>query len=385
VPAAERIRHPAALGPPTVILVHDYLTQRGGAERVALEMARQFPGAPLLTTFYEPSTTFAGFQDVDVRPCLLSRLSPLRRDPRRAFPLLAGMITVRRAPAGIVLASSSGWAHGLRTRGPKIVYCHNPARWLYQPDDYFAALPRAARRAIARLLAPLRTWDRRAARSATRYLANSTVVAARIEKSYGITATVVHPPAGLLPDGPREPIPGIEPGYFLTIGRRRGYKNNELVCAAATAAGRRLVIVGGASADGGPGIVGVSDISDAQLRWLYANCAAVVAMSKEDFGLTPVEGFGFGKPCIALRAGGYLDSCVEGLTGTFVDEPDLHQLTRALRRFDPRRYSSSAITRHAQRFSPAEFGRLLRDEVARAAHPAPIASRIRDSGTARAV
>ncbi len=342
-----------------MVLAHDYLTQRGGAERVVLELARQFPRSPVLTSFYEPSSTFPGFGDVDVRPSRLSRLGFLRADPRRAFPVLAWLFSSRTAPGDVLLASSSGWAHGLRSNGPKVVYCHNPARWLYQPDDYFAALPVGVRYVLGLAMAPLRVWDRRAARSATVYLANSTSVARRIRAAYGIEARVVHPPGALSPDDPREPLPGVEPGFLLTVGRRRGYKNTELVCAAAERVGRRLVVVGGLperEVPWPPHIVGVRDISDAALRWLYANCGAVVAMSHEDFGLTPVEGFAFGKPCIALRAGGYLDSCDETVTGPMVDLATPDALAATLATFDERDVDADRIREHARRFSPRNFG-----------------------------
>lgn len=344
---------------PRVVLAHDYLTQRGGAERVVLELSRQFPAAPVLTSFYEPGTTYADFAGVDVRPCALSGVDLFRRDPRLAFPLLAFIFSWRRMPAGVLLASSSGWAHALRSQGPKVVYCHNPARWLYQPDDYFASLPRPIRRLISLLLAPLRAWDRRAARTATTYVANSTAVARRIEDVYGIRALVVHPPSCLRPEHTQQSVAGLEPGFLLTVSRRRNYKHSNLICQAAEASGRRLVAVGGIpDRPGGwpETIVGLYDISDAELRWLYANCSAVVAMSHEDFGLTPVEGFAFGKPCIALRAGGYLDSCVEDMTGPLVDGVDVDELTAVMSAFDERNYDAARIIDHARLFAPQAFG-----------------------------
>lgn len=359
-----------------MVLAHDYLTQRGGAERVVLELARQFPDAPVVTSFYQPEATYPGFGDVDVRPAALSRVPFLRADPRRALPLLAPLFSLRKVPPGVLLASSSGWAHALRSRGPKVVYCHNPARWLYQPHDYFAGLPGPVRSLISRGLAPLRVWDQRAARTAQVYLANSSSVARRVRAAYGIEAEVVHPPSALAADDPQEQPAGIEPGYFLTVGRRRGYKNTELVCAAAAAAGQRLVVVGGLPKRAEPWpdhLVGVEDISDDQLRWLYANCRAVVAMSQEDFGLTPVEGFTFGRPCIALRAGGYLDSCVEGVTGVFVDHPTVAELAGALSRFDERDYDRAAILAHAAQFSPPVFGSRIRAAVDRAVAAGPAA------------
>ena len=353
-----------------ITLAHDYLSQRGGAERVALEMTRAFPDAPLLTSVYEPAQTFPEFQQVDVRPTSLNRVRAWRREPRLAMPLIAPVISRVPACSGVLLCSSSGWAHGFRSLGPKIVYCHNPARWLYQPGDYFEVLGRAGPLAGASVRM-LRPWDRRAAASATLYLANSSSVARRIHSSYGIEAEVLHPPAALDPDGPQEAVAGIEPGFFLTVGRRRSYKNTGLICTAVERTpGARLVVVGGLPGrpGGWPGrINGVEQVSDAQLRWLYANCAAVVAVGREDFGLTPVEGFRFGRPSIVLRAGGYLDSCVEGSTSIFVDDVDPASLAMALRRFDPRDFDSETVRSHGQRFSPRRFADALRSMVSRVA------------------
>ncbi|WP_432505530.1 glycosyltransferase [Kineococcus arenarius] len=357
-----------------MVLAHDYLTQRGGGERVALELARQFPGAPLLTSVYDEATTFPEFAGRDVRPSVLNRWKVFRRDPRRAFALLAPVVSRMVVPEGVLVASSSGWAHGLRAHGPKIVYCHNPARWLYQPDDYFRALPRVVRRPLSAALAPLRHWDRRAAHTVDVYLANSTSVARRIEAAYGVRARVLHPPAGLDPAGPREAVPGVEPGFLLTVGRRRGYKNTSLVCEAVEQVpGARLVAVGGLP-DGrtwSDRLLGVRDISDAQLRWLYANCSAVVAMSREDFGLSPVEGFAFGKPSVVLRAGGYLDSGLEGVATLFVDEETASSLAAVLRDFDPAEFDPEKVRKHGERFSPAAFGRGLRAVVAEVLSEAP--------------
>ncbi len=123
--------------PGAVAIVHDYLTQRGGAERVVLAMHRAFPAAPIYTSLYEPDLTFPEFRDVDVRPSYLNRSQLLRRHHRLALPLLAHAFSKIEVDEKIVLCSSSGWAHGIHTTGTKLVYCHCPARWLYKRADYF--------------------------------------------------------------------------------------------------------------------------------------------------------------------------------------------------------------------------------------------------------
>lgn len=356
----------AGSGRPHVVLAADYLTQRGGAERVVLAIAQAFPAARIVTAAYHPEQTYPEFRTRAIETLWPDRVGPLRRDPRLAMPVLAQAWSSRPVDADVVLASSSGWAHGARTEGRKIVYCHNPARWLYQPDDYFGGAGGAMRaaRPLVRAASPLlRRWDRSAALSADLYLANSTSVRERIRRVYGIDAELLHPPVMLRPDDELDPVPGLEPGFLLTVSRARGYKNTALVVRAARrVAGARLVVVGHLEPeDEGGDVLSLSGISDARLRWLYANAGALVAASHEDFGLTPVEANTFGTPVVALRAGGYLDSITEGVNGVFFDREDEASAAEAieeLRRWDPDR---AAIAAHAARFGLDPFIARLRE------------------------
>ena len=221
----------ARRGAPRVVVVHDYVTQRGGAERVVLRLLQAFPGSTLVTSCWNPAATYPEFGDYHVETLWPDRVSPLRRDPRLAFPFLAAVFS-RHAVlnADVVVCSSSGWAHRIATTAPKIVYCHNPARWLYQPQVYFPTMPPWARRAVVAAMEPLRRSDKEAALSAARYVVNSSAVARRVKAVYGIDAQVVAPASGLAPDGPQEPLPGIDPGFLLTVGRPRSYKRTDVVC-----------------------------------------------------------------------------------------------------------------------------------------------------------
>lgn len=349
-----------------VTIAHDYLTQRGGAERVVLSLCEAFPSAELVTTVYEPRMTFPDFARRRIVASSAERVGALRRHVRALFPFIPLLIRSLPAAPDVLVASSSGWAHAVRSGGPKVVYCHNPARWLYQPADYFSALPAPASALIGKALRPLRAWDRRHALSASVYVANSTSVAQRIWQAYGLQARVVFPPVGIDAAGPAEPIEGLRPGYFLTVGRRRGYKNTRVVCEAIEQVpDARLVCVGGVPAgQWSSRIAGVQGISDGQLRWLYANAAAVIAVAHEDFGLTPIEGHAFGTPSIVLRAGGYLDSCVEGLNSRFIESDSVAELATAIAEFRADDYDAAAIRQHARRFSRAAFVAAMRSVVA---------------------
>jgi glycosyltransferase involved in cell wall biosynthesis len=359
---------------PKVTLVHDYLTQRGGAERVVLELLRAFPGAVLHTALWDRDRTFPEFTEHDVRVSPLDRVPALRADHRRALPLLARTFTrMEPAPSDVVVCSSSGWAHGVRTgTRPKVVYCHTPARWLHTSGGGRSIGGPAGAAAMSLLRRPLLGWDQRAARSAHCYLANSSVVQQRIRSVYDRDAEIVAPPPGLLPDGPEQDPGGLAPGFFLVVARLLPYKNVDVaVQAAARLPGARLVVVG----DGpmrsrlqhlaGERVRFLSGISDAELRWLYRSATALVTASYEDFGLTPLEAAAFGRPVVALRAGGHLDTVQPGVTGLFVEELDPRAFADAMRRCLSTAWSRSALHAHAERFSRERFDAELRDVVER--------------------
>jgi glycosyltransferase involved in cell wall biosynthesis len=354
----------SVLGPgmSRVALVHDYLTQRGGAERVVLAMAAAYPEAPLYTSLYEPGATFPGFTALDVRPSALNRVAALRHDHRLALPVLAPTFSALHVDADVVLCSSSGWAHGARTTGRKVVYCYTPARWLYQSGPYLAGLPGLAGTALSILAPALRSWDRRAAARGDRYVAISQAVRTRIAEAYGIDAEVLPPPVTFGPAGPSDPAPGIEPGFVLCVSRLLSYKNVDAVVQAfADLPDQRLVLVGAGpladelAAGAGPNVTLTGEVDDARLRWLYASCRGVVAASYEDFGLTPVEAASFAKPAAVLRWGGFLDTTVEGHTGVFFDEPTPSAIVGALRGLLDHQWSATALVTHAALFSPERF------------------------------
>jgi len=358
----------------SVALVHDYLTQRGGAERVVLSMLEAFPDAPVYTAFFEPSLTFPEFPAERVRTLPLDRLRPLRRRHRLALPLLAAAFSRLDIAADVVICSSSGWAHGARTAGRKVVFCHTPARWLYQQDVYLRGKPALACAAFAALRPVLMAWDRRAAASAHRYVVNSTAVRARVHDLYGIEAETLPPPYGVDPNGTQKPVEGLEPGFYLCVSRLLPYKNVDAVVEAfADLRGERLVVVGDGPDEAelrrlaGPNVRLLGTVSDEELRWLYSHSAGLVAAAYEDFGLTPLEAAAFGKPTAALRWGGFLDTLVEDATGVFFAQPRPDDIAVAVQRLRSRRWSGPTLRAHAERFGEARFIERLRalvDDVA---------------------
>ena len=349
-------------------LVHDYLTQRGGAERVVLSLARAFPSAPLYTSLYAADETFPEFASLDVRTLPLNVIAPLRQHHRLALPLLAPSFSRACVAARVVVCSSSGWAHGVRVEGRKIVYCHTPARWLYQPDRYLKNRNQLLHGA-AKVLRPwLVRWDKAAAASADRYLANSSIVAERIREEYGVEAEVVPPPPALTPDGPMRAVDGVTPGFVLCVSRLLAYKNVDAVVRAFSELRGEFLVVAGSGpnasalrAVAGPNVMFVGRVSDAELRWLYGNCTALVAASHEDFGLAPLEAASFAKPVAVLRWGGFLDTVSEGTTGVFFDAPAPRAVADAVRELRRIRWDDDAIRRHAGAFSEARFAQRMNE------------------------
>lgn len=350
-----------------IAIVHDYLTQRGGAERVVLSMTKAFPEAPVYTSLYDPAGTFPEFAGVDVRTSWLDRVVPLRERHRAALPLYPAVFSSLRVDADVVLCSSSGWAHGVRA-ARKVMYGFAPARWLYQSDVYLGSRPSGVAPAALRLLRrPLRAWDRRAVLSCDRHLTLSSVVRERFRETYGVVPEVVHPPVTLDAGAERLPVGGLEPGYHLCVSRLLPYKNVGAVVAAFDQLhDERLVIVGSGpdrdrlEAAAGPNVTFRSGLVDAELRWLYAHAASLLAVSYEDYGLTPLEAGVFGVPSVTLGSGGYLDTVVDGVTGVYINQPEPALIADAIRSERFAMIDRTSVAVHAASFDEATFITRLR-------------------------
>jgi glycosyltransferase involved in cell wall biosynthesis len=367
---------------PRVAIAHDYLTQRGGAEKVVLSMSRAFPDAPIYTLLYDPANTYPEFAERDIRVSPLNGLGVFRKYHRAALPILPWAAGSMSVDADVVVTSSSGWAHGFRTTGHKLVHCHSPARWLYLSDKYLGEDSGLAKRAVlAATSTYLRAWDRRAAASCDRYLAVSTVVQQRIADAYGISADVLPSPVAMTQSGTTESVPELErwlaaqdernpdEAFFLCVSRLLPYKNVDAVVGAFAGRQQRLVVVGRGpdaeriAAAKTPNVLMLSDLTDAQMSWLYAHCRALVAASYEDFGLTPIEAGVWGRPSVVLRWGGFLDTVVEGITGIYFDAPDSASIGEAIDRFEASTFDPEKVRTHVEQFTEERYAAALHAAV----------------------
>lgn len=340
--------------PADVVLVHDYLNQYGGAERVVLELAAMFPGAPLYTSLYRRASTFAQCADLDIHTTFLDRL-PVDRHFRALFPLYPiAFHSLGKIDADLVISSSSGWAHGVHTtaRTFHAVYCYTPPRWLY--GTYVGH--NSAQLVMRPVAGVFRSIDARSARRPDLYITLSQHVRARIRQRYGRDAAVVHPPVDT---GRFTPSPRGE--RLLVVSRLLPYKRLDLVVDAATQANLELDIVGTGPAlaslrrRAGPTVHFLGHLREPELIAKYERCRAYLQPGVEDFGMAPLEANAAGKPVVAFAGGGALETVTEGVSGTLFRVASPAKLLEALRRCDALNSSPEQIAAHAQRFSIQRF------------------------------
>jgi glycosyltransferase involved in cell wall biosynthesis len=351
----------------SVAIVHDYLNQCGGAERVALELARTWPESPIYTSLYRPSSTFREFSEIDVRASVLDR-APVDRGFRALAPLYPlAFRSLGELPEDVVISSSSGWAHAVRPRADAlhIVYCHTPARWLYRGDEH---LGRAIGPALMTpLTLPLRRWDRAAARRAGIYVANCEHVRRRIMSVYGRDAVVIYPPVDVTRFTPRP-----RGNRLLVVSRLLPYKRVDLIVRAATRAGLGLDVVGTGPCMrelreiAGPTVAFHGKVEDRALRELFENCRALCVAATEDFGIAPIEANAAGKPVVAYAEGGVLETQEDGVSAAFFDELTETALLAAIGRADELDTSPADLAAVAGRFSSAVFHEQMRTLVSEA-------------------
>jgi glycosyltransferase involved in cell wall biosynthesis len=352
-----------------IAIVHDHLMQRGGSERVFYSMATAFPSAELYTAFYDPARTFPELRELDIKTLPVSRLPVVRHSFHAALPLLPRAFSSLTVDADVTLCGSSGWSHGTTILGRRIVYWYSPAKWLYQTDQYFGGRWSARRVGLTALRPYLHRWDQRVARRGGRHLVISTAQQIRLREVYGIEAEVLPAPHTLDPYGERAPVDGVERGYFLCVSRLVGHKNVDVVIEAFRGLNETLVVVGTgpeetrlkALAPDNVRLVGT--VTDAQIRWLYEGCKGVVSASYEDFGLTPLEGALFGKPSIALRWGGFLDTIVEDETGVLFARVEPAEVASAVHRLNRLDISPARLKDHADIYSEERFIKRLSEVV----------------------
>jgi glycosyltransferase involved in cell wall biosynthesis len=345
-----------------IAMVHDYFTQLGGAEKVAEELYNMLPNADLFATVALKNKMPDTLRNVPVRTSWMQKLPKMSEYYRLYFPLYpVAVSSLDLSGYDLVISSSSGYVKGVRASSDAIhvCYCHTPMRWVWSFDRYSAreSFGAGVRAVLPTLIRGLRSWDESAARQPDHFVANSKTVAARIQRAYGRSAEVIVPPIDI-----HRFRPAKERGdYYVVLSRLVSYKRIDLAVNACTKLGRKLIVIGsgtaleGLKAQAGPTIQFLGRASDDEVEFYVARCRALIFPGEEDFGMAPVEVAAAGRPTIAFRGGGAMETVVEDMTGVFFDEQTTEALVDAIERFEKWEWSPSVIRRHAEGFSAEVF------------------------------
>lgn len=348
-----------------IALVHDWLNQRGGAEDVLEALVEQYPGAPVYTSIYDPDRMPDAYRTWDIRTTWMDRLPGIHARHQPYLPLYpAAFGSLDLSGYDVVLSNKSGFCHGVRTgRAKHICYCLAPTRYVWQFDAYVARENLSARSVhiLKPVIAQLRRWDYQAAQRVDHFIAISTDIQRRIRQFYDRDSVVIYPPV----DTDRyEPASRVE-DYFLIVSRLIPYKRIDLAIEACNRLKLPLIVAGDGrdrarlEAMAGPTITFVGRVADSDLPGLMARCRAFIFPGMEDFGIAPVQAQAAGRPVIAYRGGGALDTVIEHQTGLFFDEQTADSLRRALEHFEDCSFSPAACRANAERFDQQVFHREL--------------------------
>lgn len=352
-----------------VALVHDYLVDAGGAERVLEVFHGLYPEAPIYTSIYNSETTFSCFSEMDIHTSFLQYLTKSKRHYKWLLPLYSlAFEKFNFSGYDVVLSSSAAWAKGVMTP-PKVChisYCHSLMRFAWSFNEYIKRenFPRLVGQTLPLVVAPLKKWDIISSRRVDYFIANSKLTAHKIEKIYKRKATIIYPPVRCSDFAVNDSL--VE-DFFLIVSRLVPYKRIDIAIEAFNRLGLPLLVVGegrdrkSLEEIAGPNISFVGRASGKELKHYYSSCRAFILPGEEDFGMTSLEAQASGRPVIAYAAGGALESIVQGITGTFFHEQTPEALIRAVKDFDRLEFNPRKIRKHAEKFDVEVFKRKIKN------------------------
>jgi len=351
-----------------VALVHDFLVDVRGAERVFLQLCEMWPEAPIFTAVYDEHGTEGRFAARTVYTSFLRRLRPSARTFRMLFPLYPAAIeSFDLSDYDLVISSSSAWAHGVLCAqdAVHVSYCHNPFRYAWNDRDHTIDSRRdpLSRAFLREALGRWRHWDRTSARRTDRYIANSRITQARIRACFQRDATVVYPPVET-----RRFSPGQVGDHYVVVSELMPHKQIDVAIEAFNKLRLPLVIVGDGPAAralrriAGPTVHFTGRVSDGEVAHVMQSARALIVTAVEEFGIVAVESQAAGRPVIARGEGGVAETVLDGVTGCFWNGgPDA--LAQAVLRLDDSAVDPNACVRNARKFDVERFRDGIRGEV----------------------
>lgn len=354
-----------------IALVHDYLVQNGGAEKVLAAFCELYPEAPIYTLVYSPKLMRGEFAGKDIRTSFLQKL-PLAAGRHRIFPQFMpfAVESFDLSDFDIILSDSSSFAKGVIT-GPEtlhICYMHTPMRFAwddcqkYTSDFYF---PNLIKKAVPFFMNYIRLWDRASADRPDRIIANSNFVSRRIKKYYKRDSLVINPPVNVN----HFKISREKDAYFLAVGRLMAYKRFDIVIEAFNQLGLPLKVLGRGPESkrlkrmAKPNIEFLGRVSDEELSRYFSHCQAFLFPQEEDFGITAIEALASGTPIIAYRGGDIPEHVEEGKTGLFFERRTAADIVDAVGKFKNYSFDPEYIRRSVLKFDKSLFAAKIKDYV----------------------
>lgn len=343
-----------------IAIVHDWLTNMGGAEQVVINFKEIYKEAPIYTTFYNPNKLDDKLKNIEVKTSHLQK-KKMVENHKKYFPLMPmAFEKFDLNKYDVVLSSSSSCAKGVLTKpgSVHICYCHTPMRYAWEKrDEYTEGMGKLKKKLVEILCHYMRIWDVASSNRVDYFIANSTEVQKRIKKHYKRDSVVINPPVRCNMFN----ISETDGDYYLVLSRLVGYKRFDLAVQACSELGKKLVVIGE-----GPEKEKLEKLSnenvtflgrqpDAVVKKYMSECKALLFPGEEDFGIVPVEAQSCGRPVIAYGKGGVLDSVIDGKTGILFKEQTVESLKEAINKFETMKFDKEEIRKHALEFDESVF------------------------------
>lgn len=346
-----------------VAFVHEYLNQFGGAERMLQVLCAIFPNAPIYTLLYDPDATGHVFDDRVVVTSFLQNIL-FAKNHHRIFPLLMPLAIERFdfSEYDLVISLSASFAKGIITN-PKtkhICYCLTPPRFLWDNSQRLTeefGFPKIIKKLLPPFISYLRVWDQEASMRVDEFWSISGFIRDRVKKYYNKDSRIIYPPVDI---DKFYISKDIEP-YFLMVGRLVSYKRFDLAIKVFNKLGLPLKIAGQ-----GPELKRLQNIAkhnikfvglvaDNELSELYSHCKALIFPQEEDFGIVPLEAMASGRPVIAYKAGGAMETVLEYKTGIFFENQSEESIIDAMTKFNSTKFDSNICRNQAEQFNLLKF------------------------------
>ena len=356
-----------------IVIVHDYLNQYGGAERVVETMHEIFPQAPVYTTIYDMKKMPDSFKGMDIRTSFMQKLPFIEKHFKKYLMFYPRAIeSFDLKDYDLVISSSSAFGKGAikRTGACHICYCYTPMRFVWDYENYVKKeeLNFIFKKSLPLFIKRLRNWDLKTNAGVDYFIAISKNIKERIKKVYGIDADYIYPPVNIS----KFKIFNSLEDYFLIVSRLNSYKNIDLVISVFNKLKLKLKIVGTGpykekleSLIENKNIQLLGRVAESELIELYGKCRAFIFPGSEDFGIAPVEAQASGRPVIAFAAGGALETINEGISGIFFRDNSIDSLIDSIKSFlkSESQFDPKTIRSNALKFDKEVFKKKFKDYV----------------------